>query len=592
MIEMSARKPRELNFRQQIDFATTTTSALTQSAPNRSGWLDRSLLSFALVFVISFILLFLGMDRGFDYYDEGLILVGAMRVGAGQVPHRDFYANYGPGQFYTLAWLFHLFGSSVFVERIYDLMLRSAIVTAAYGITAVYCQRWIVACTTIVCAFWLFSAGLPTIAYPIMPVILFALIGSVSLLPIFRGDLRKWRALLAGGMTGLVALFRYDVGFAMAMVHLASILIAALLLKTAAITGRTSIRSTLLLYSCGVAAIFLPPALLYLSVAPIHPFVHDIILYPAKYYARARRVPFPGIRWRSFENLAVYLPVVVALLCTYALVVVRNPDVDHAASSDDVARDQDRMGFLILFGLLGSAFFFKGVVRPSVVQMLLSLVPTVITLAVLYDYTAHKRRNVHRFVRWTMALSIFTATWSALKEVRVLYLSHESVLQEVLSPPGPASLKLKTNWCGVPNRLHTGLCFLVDPGHAEAVSYLSTHTKPSEPIFIGLSRHDRILSNDLLTYFASDRLPATHWSHFDPDLQTRADIQMEMIQELDRQAVRYVVLESQYDSQVQPWNDSSKSSGITLLDDYIRKNYAKVEEIGSISIWLRHGAEP
>ena len=82
------------------------------------------------------------MDRGFDFYDEGLILVGAMRVAAGQVPHRDFYANYGPGQFYTLAWLFDLFGSSVFVERIYDLTLRSAIVAAAYGITAAYCKRW------------------------------------------------------------------------------------------------------------------------------------------------------------------------------------------------------------------------------------------------------------------------------------------------------------------------------------------------------------------------------------------------------------------------------------------------------------------
>jgi hypothetical protein len=566
--------------------------ALTQSAPNRSGWLDRSLLSFALVFLISFIFLFLGMDRGFDYYDEGLILVGAMRVGAGQVPHRDFYANYGPGQFYTLAWLFHLFGSSVFVERIYDLMLRSAIVTAAYGITAVYCQRWIVACTTIVCAFWLFSAGLPTIAYPIMPVILFALIGSVSLLPIFRGALRKWRALLAGGMTGLVALFRYDVGFAMAMVHLASILIAALLLKRAAITDRTSIRSTLLLYSCGVAAIFLPPALLYLSVAPIHPFVHDIILYPAKYYVRARRLPFPNLHWQSLENLAVYLPVLVALLCVYTLAVTWKPGRDRPSVTNAVIKIEDFRGFLILFGLLGTVFYFKGIVRISVPQMLLSIVPTVVTLAVLYDFTSHKQRSLHCVVQWTMALSIFAATWSALKEVRVLYLSHESVLQEVLSPPGPESIKMETDWCGVRNRLHTALCFLVDPGHALAISYVTAHTDPSERIFVGLSRHDRIVSNDLLTYFVSDRLPATRWAHFDPDLQTRADIQTEMIQELDRQAVRYIVLESQYDASVEVWNGSSRSSGVTLLDDSIRRNYRQVKTFGAISVWLRKGAQP
>jgi hypothetical protein len=568
------------------------TSSVTTTSPNQTRWFDRSPLRYAFIFIFCFVILFLGMDRGFDYYDEGLILVGAMRVAAGQVPHRDFYANYGPGQFYTLAWLFDLFGQSVFVERLYDLTLRSAIVTVVYGITAARCQRWIAACTTIVCAFWLFSAGLPTIGYPIVAILPMVLLGSALLLPIFRGDLPKWRALLAGGMTGLAALFRYDVGIALAIVQLASITIAGFLRQRGAVTGRGSTRSSLLLYSLGIAALFLPPALLYLAVAPIHPFVHDIFLYPVKYYARARRVPFPGIRWRSLENLAVYLPVVVAILCVWAL-VTKARDRDRAANADDIAQHQDRMGALILFGLLGTVFFFKGVVRISVAQMLLSLVPTVIALAVLYAYTSGERRNLHRIVQWMMALSIFTATWSVLKEVRVLHLSQQSVLQEVLSPPGPASLKAWTDWCGVPNRpLHTGLCFLVDPSHANTISYLLAHTNPSERIFIGLSRHDRIVSNDLLTYFASDRLPATRWSHFDPDLQTRADIQTEMIQELDRPPVRYVVLESQFDSQVQPWNDSSKSSGVTLLDDYIRRNYRQVQEWGAISVWLRQGAQP
>jgi hypothetical protein len=62
-----------------------------------------------------------------------------------------------------------------------------------------------------------------------------------------------------------------------------------------------------------------------------------------------------------------------------------------------------------------------------------------------------------------------------------------------------------------------------------------------------------------------------------------------MVQELDRQATRYVILESQYDSQVQASNDSSKSSGVTLLDDYIRRNYHQVEIFGSLSVWLRNG---
>jgi hypothetical protein len=551
--------------------------------------LDKPLI-YPVIFLVSFVILFIGMDRGFDFYDEGLILVGAMRVAAGQVPHRDFYANYGPGQFYTLAWLFDLFGRSILVERIYDLALRAAIVTVTYGITAAYCRRWIAICTTIVCGFWLFSAGLPSIAYPIIPILLLTLVGSRLLLPIFQGEVRTWRMLAAGGLAGLVALFRYDVGFALAFVHFCTIATAALLWKRKEDGFRAWKRSGLLPYLAGIACVFLPPALLYLAIAPIHPFLHDIILYPTKYYARARRLPFPGVRWRSLENMAVYLPIAVSALCLYSVITAKGRGETRATSTNGIVRSQTWTGFFVLFGLLSTVFYFKGIIRISIGQILLSLIPAVIALAVLYEYSSHGNRVLHRIVQWTMALSIFTATWSALKEVRVLYLGHESVLEEVLSPPGPAFLRAETNWCGVPNPLHTGLCFLVDPAHAEIISYISDHTSPGERIFIGLSRHDRILMNDLLTYFVSDRLPATRWSHFDPDLQTRADIQTEMINELDRQAVRYVILEGQYDSLVQASNDSSKSSGVTILDDYIRGNYHQVESIGSLSVWLRNGS--
>ena len=56
------------------------------------------------------------------------MLVAAMRVAAGQIPHRDFYAIYGPGQFYVLAGLFKLFGQTILIERIVDLIFRSLVV--------------------------------------------------------------------------------------------------------------------------------------------------------------------------------------------------------------------------------------------------------------------------------------------------------------------------------------------------------------------------------------------------------------------------------------------------------------------------------
>ena len=565
-------------------------SLLRLDVVSLSSVVTRPPLVYLLLFLVSFVILFLGMDRGIVLYDEGLMLVGAMRVAAGQVPHRDFYANYGPAQFYTLAWLFRLFGRSILTERIYDLALRAATITLTYKITATYCRKWIALCTTIVCAFWLFGAVVGSIATPIIPILFLILLGSLFLFPVFHAEVRSWRVLAAGGIAGLTALFRYDVGFAMTFVHVCSIVIAAFLRRGSAAQKAAWITSVLPPYFIGVTAVFLPFALLYLSVAPIHPFVHDVILFPTKYYARARRLPFPGLHGRSLENMAIYLPIVVDSLCLYSVITAKDRNRTREAGTDNIARNQSWIGLLILFGLLSAAFYFKGIIRIAMVQMLLSLVPTVIALAGLYEYSSRKGKMLHRIVQWTMALSIFTATWSALKEVRVLYLSHESVLQEVMSPPGPASIRAKTEWCSVPNPLHTGLCFLVDPGHAKIISYISAHTSPGEPIFIGLTRHDRLVSNDLLTYFAAGRLPATRWSHFDPDLQTRADIQTEMIHELDRQGVRYVILESQFDSLVEASNDSSKSSGVTLLDDYIRRNYHQLETFDALSLWLRNGA--
>src|SRR5690349_20023939 len=86
----------------------------------------------ALLCTNSFVLLAAAMRRDINVYDEGLILVHATRVAQGAVLHRDFYANYGPAQFYILAGLFKLFGASVLVERVWDTIVRAMIDAIAF----------------------------------------------------------------------------------------------------------------------------------------------------------------------------------------------------------------------------------------------------------------------------------------------------------------------------------------------------------------------------------------------------------------------------------------------------------------------------
>ena len=81
-----------------------------------------------------------------------------------------------------------------------------------------------------------------------------------------------------------------------------------------------------------------------------------------------------------------------------------------------------------------------------------------------------------------------------------------------------------------------------------------------------MTKHDRIFANDNIIYFGAQRPPATKWSHFDPGLQNNYEIQVEMVHELEINAPPYIVLDSEFEHVREP-NESSRSSGITLLDE-------------------------
>ena len=131
-----------------------------------------------------------------------------------------------------------------------------------------------------------------------------------------------------------------------------------------------------------------------------------------------------------------------------------------------------------------------------------------------------------------------------------------------------------------------GFCFLTDQDRIRTIEFIANHTTPNQPIYVGLIEHQKIFAADNILYFATLRLPATKWSELDPDLESRSDVQAQMIHELEMNAAPYVVLDSEFERMNEP-NDSSRKSGVTLLDDYIRNKYEQVETFGILSVWKR-----
>lgn len=126
----------------------------------------------------------------------------------------------------------------------------------------------------------------------------------------------------------------------------------------------------------------------------------------------------------------------------------------------------------------------------------------------------------------------------------------------------------------------------MEPDRYNTACFIAAHARPGEPVFVGAGRHDKLFVNDMALYFASARRPGTRWYHFDPGLQTRADIQLQIIGDLDRNGVRWVVQDSSADHVMEP-NASSVSSGVFLLDRYLRQAFTPVAQFGPYTIGLR-----
>ena len=109
-------------------------------------------------------------------------------------------------------------------------------------------------------------------------------------------------------------------------------------------------------------------------------------------------------------------------------------------------------------------------------------------------------------------------------------------------------------------------------------------------MFVGLSQHDRIFINDVLIYFIMDRKPVTKWYEFDPGLQTLAPIQQEIVEELRRTKPKLIVLEDRWANIREP-NESALSSGVTVLDDYIRSAFEPIARFGPNSVMRLRSVE-
>jgi hypothetical protein len=527
------------------------------------------------VLAIGLLLLMLPLRAPLNYYDEGLALFNAMRVMQGDIPFRDYWAIYPPGQSYTLAAVFSLLGTDVAVARLYDTFIRFGIALVIFLIADRLISRWM--------ALLLFATIIVNLAaatfygYAVFPALLFGLLSILALTHYTREQRRRW-LFLAGVAIGVTAAYRLDVG-AYAGV---SVALALLLFKASHRHKGWPVKVLIgsLSLIMGTALIMLP-FYGYLALAATPTLLwENLIGFPTMVFPTVRRLPLPpllfdlttvdldtllGLRpWTPYELwLLFYLP--LAIYAITAITVARRL----------LARAQQREPNLIAPYVIMAAVTSLGICLVSQAMSRydgIHVLPTSLFAVTAAIWLLHRAPSSF----WRRPAFI-----PGLVVIIILALPYTHFpLRRLVDLAGQFS----TDRCF--SNIERAACVPLPWGQQEAVTFIQSVTVEGEAIFVGNRQHDLLFANDISFYFLANRPSATRYHELHPGLANTLPVQQEMVAELSANEVRWLVA-TDWGNPNEP-NASALSSGVHLLDEFIQQNYVRADQYGSYIIWQRN----
>jgi hypothetical protein len=523
---------------------------------------DVPLRSAALLFGVALVFLWLGLDPyAVNIYDEGVIVYGAQRILQGDVPYRDFWGLYPPGQFVAVAALFKIFGSSLLVERVWDISLRAAIAAVSYLLAARLAGRGIALIVWILALAWLWTVQF--YGYSMIPALLLILLSAWFFVRFLEAQTAVRALFAAGALLGVTIAFRHDIAFYAFLAELLTLLALALVPRPTgfALGGYAKALWPPIVLTAGASVAALPLALYLMIAAPLPDVLDQLIVFPATVYTRVRHLPYPAL----FEPTLVFGFPLYFHFVVLAVVLVLLFRFRPSRASDMSPAVWRTMLFLVL--LIGMVFV-KSTVRPHVVHVIHVITLSFLLAGVLLSTTVRGPLYTGAKVILAAGLCLMTV-WPAL------------AVRGAVAQAGD----LRAHAADIQRMLHfpraRGL--LTPPDQAAALEYVRADTSPDEKIFVGNGRHDKVVQNDVMFYFLSERRSATKYHELHPGQVTTEPVQRAVIDELQGNGVRYAVVFVGNDDLVEP-NASGISSNVTLLDAFLASRYRLVKEFGNYKI--------
>ena len=463
--------------------------------------------------------------RGIGPHDEGLMLEAGARIARGQLPYRDFWTNYPPGQWLVIAGLDKVFGASLLSWRILRVVLDAVVTLLAYRLARREApERFALTVAVAVAGAMAFPLG----AGPNAAALALALGAALA---------ARRAPVWAGVLAGLSILFRIEIGLAA---------VAAV-----ALTAPRGRRGRAALAGGLTGAVALAP---FFAAAP-GAMLSDTFGFWAK--QDLQRLPFPldfDGPLRPSKLIEFYLPLILLVsLGAWAVAAVRRARTGPRLTPAALA--------LVPLAVVGAAYL----------------------LARTDEFHLLPLAAVAPLLLGTMAAG---ERWGPLRLVLllllVLILAHglDRQLGQALHPPaladvpGPAGDGVQTSPADA--RALTGLT-------ADVRALL----RPGEPLFVANPRHDLVRVGDPLLYVILDHPNPTRYDVMQPGVVTTAPVQREIVRELQRSHTRVVVRWLDPTASRPEPNGAGRSSGVHVLDRFLASAFRPQARFGYYAVLVR-----
>ena len=475
----------------------------------------------ALLFGLGALLSGLTILEGINPHDEGIVLQAASRVADGQLPYRDFYANYGPGQYYVLGALDAVFGPSLLAWRVVRVALDALVGVLAYALV----RRE--APAPFALGAWV--AVVAVMAHPTLPH------PNAAALALAFGALLLARRSPAGAgvLAGLAFAFRFDLG------------VAAAVGVALALADRR--RGPALAAATATAAVLVAP----FALAAPGDFWDQTVGFALDEQS-LQRLPLPGAYDGAFEPnkiLSFYLPYVLIGGLALWLVIA-------AATRTPV-----RLWAAFPLALAGLGYLLARADE-------FHLVPLAAVVPVLLAGEAARQWLAGRTpVALALALPLVLVAVHGLDRNRV----------ELVSGPPLDRIHLDVaDGVRAPREEARAL--------EQLVHYVRERVPPGRPVFVANPRHDLVRAGNPLVYVLAGRPNPTRYDVMQPGVVTTDEVQREIVRDLRSSPTGLVVRWlSPVASEAEP-NGAGRSSGVRILDRELARRYIEVERFGDYAV--------